>query len=122
MARKKKTTTAKVNVRAVWAKLEPEQWLDVVTRAGLNNARVSGAGIKARCHKHADNSPSLSIQPEQGYAHCFGCGYSALDPIAFVAGVRDAAYDDTARWLAEGWSIRVLDEATVAQVTAAHTR
>jgi P4 family phage/plasmid primase-like protien len=126
MARKQKSTTtkanAKVNARAVWRKADPERWLEIFTAAGLQHARSSGAGIKARCHAHDDKGPSLSIKPEDGYAHCFGCGRAWRDPIALVASIKKEAVDDAARWLAETWSIRILDENTIKEITAAHER
>lgn len=126
VARKQKDTAtaanAKVSARAVWRKATPEQWLEIFTAAGLQHARSSGGGIKARCHVHDDDGPSLSVKPEEGYAHCFGCGRAWRDPIAFAASIKGEAIDDVARWLAETWSIRVLDEDTIKEITAAHER
>ncbi len=39
-------------------------------------ASKAGHEWKARCPKHADNTPSLSINEEKKRFHCFGCNFS----------------------------------------------
>lgn len=63
---------------------------EVKARAGL--AEVIGRTVKLRrtgreqtglCPFHNESSPSFTVVPEKGFAHCFGCGWHG-DVIRFV--------------------------------------
>lgn len=63
---------------------------EVKARAGL--AEVIGRRVKLRrtgreqtglCPFHNESSPSFTVVPEKGFAHCFGCGWHG-DVIRFV--------------------------------------
>jgi hypothetical protein len=43
---------------------------------GLTLGRGDKGHLKGLCPFHADNDPSLSIREKDGWAHCFGCGFS----------------------------------------------
>lgn len=45
--------------------------------------RMQGKHYAGRCPFHEDTHPSLSVSPDKGVFHCFGCG-AAGDSLAFV--------------------------------------
>lgn len=45
----------------------------LIKRSGVA-LRRSGRSYKGRCKWHDDRTPSLSVQPDRGCWHCFGCG------------------------------------------------
>ena len=51
--------------------------------------KKNGKGFKGLCPWHEDRSPSLSVSPDKGLFHCFGCGRagSAIDLVMFQEGV-----------------------------------
>src|SRR5262245_44449493 len=46
---------------------------DVVARAGVR-LRRSGPRLVGPCPFHDDRPPSLTVYPDQGTYHCYGCG------------------------------------------------
>ncbi len=63
---------------------EVKSRLDVVELIGRYvTLSPAGKGLKGRCPFHADSSPSLTVSPEKGLWHCFGCGAGG-DAIGFV--------------------------------------
>ncbi len=56
----------------------------------------NGHGLRGLCPFHPDNEPSLSVTPEKGLWHCFGCGKggSAIDLLVIKEGIGpDVAVD-----------------------------
>jgi DNA primase len=60
----------------------------------------SGSGFKAKCPFHKDDTPSMTVSPEKGLWHCFGCGEGG-DVIAFVMKIERLPFVETIRRLGE---------------------
>lgn len=60
----------------------------------------SGAGFKAKCPFHKDDTPSMTVSAEKGLWHCFGCGEGG-DVIGFVMKIERLSFIETVRRLAE---------------------
>ena len=71
--------------------------LEVARSLGLE-VRRAGKGWMARCPFHEDKTPSLSLTPEGGVWHCFGCGRGG-DGIALVRAMRGLGFRDAVREL-----------------------
>lgn len=122
MSRHKKKSPNAINARMLWERLSVEEWLGVLKSAGLNGAKGQARTIKAKCPAHSERTASFSVVPEDGYAHCFGCGYVTRDPIGLISRTRDIDYAAAATWLSEAASIRVLDKATITEFSETHSR
>ncbi|MCK5827714.1 DNA primase, partial [Candidatus Bipolaricaulota bacterium] len=60
----------------------------------------SGAGFKAKCPFHKDDTPSMTVSAEKGLWHCFGCGEGG-DVIGFVMKIERLSFIETVQRLAE---------------------
>jgi len=60
----------------------------------------SGKGLKGRCPFHADSSPSMTVSPEKGLWHCFGCGAGG-DAIGFMMRVEKLEFAEALARLAD---------------------
>jgi hypothetical protein len=60
---------------------------------------------KRRCPFHDDNTASFSVNRDEGYAHCFGCGWHG-DAADFVAKLKGIEPLEAARLIAEYSGIR----------------
>ena len=80
----------------------------LVQRHGVD-LKKSGRSYKGLCPFHSDKSPSLSVNPDKGVWHCFGCGASGnvetflerINPVNGTARAKilNAAADHYARTL-----------------------
>ena len=66
---------------AFFAELEKEEVRKRVDVAALFSSfgvslERKGKSLMGRCPFHEDTTPSLSVEPEKGLYHCFGCGES----------------------------------------------
>lgn len=71
--------------------------LDVVSR--YVTVRPSGKNFVAVCPFHPDKSPSLTISPEKGLFHCFGCGEGG-DVFRFLMKAERLEFPEAVRRLA----------------------
>lgn len=60
----------------------------------------AGASFKAKCPFHGDNDPSLSISPDKGVWHCFGCSAGG-DHFEFVKQIEGVEFPEALRILAK---------------------
>lgn len=81
--------------------------VDVVSRYVSVQSR--GENFLAICPFHPDKSPSLTINPEKGLFHCFGCGEGG-DVFTFVMKIEGIEFPEAARRLADQAGIAVTRE------------
>jgi putative DNA primase/helicase len=61
-----------------------KQSIDLVSLVGhFTPLKKRGAEYVGLCVAHNDHDPSMWVQPQKGFVHCFSCGFSA-DAISFV--------------------------------------
>lgn len=60
----------------------------------------AGAGFKAKCPFHKDDTPSMTVSADKGLWHCFGCGEGG-DVIGFVMKIERLSFIEAVRRLAE---------------------
>lgn len=63
--------------------------------------RRAGREFIACCPFHADRSPSFTVCPDKGFAHCFGCGWSG-DQLDFLCQLHGTGLREAAAMLAGG--------------------
>lgn len=75
--------------------------LDIVALIGRYvTLAPSGKAYKGRCPFHADSSPSMTVSPEKGLWHCFGCGAGG-DAIGFIMRAERLSFGEALARLAE---------------------
>ena len=62
--------------------------------------RRSGSGYMAVCPFHGDKTPSMSVNDEKGFFHCFGCGAGG-DVFKFLELREGVAFPDAVKLLAQ---------------------
>src|SRR5206468_13013796 len=60
----------------------------------------AGREFKACCPFHNENTPSVTVNDEKGFYHCFGCGAHG-DAIRFLTDARGLAFMDAVKELAD---------------------
>lgn len=65
-----------------------------------SDLRKEGDHFKTHCPVHEDDTPSLSINPDRGTFHCFGCGWSG-DAFDFLQKTEHLSFPEAAQALAE---------------------
>jgi DNA primase len=70
----------------------------------LRNA--GGGNLKGICPFHDEKSPSLSVSPQRGLFHCFGCGAGG-DVIRFVERIEHLDFSDAVERLANRANIQL---------------
>jgi DNA primase len=71
--------------------------LDVVSR--YVNVKPSGKNFACICPFHQDSAPSMTISPEKGFFHCFGCGENG-DVFSFLMKIERLEFPEVLRKLA----------------------
>ena len=72
--------------------------------------RPAGAGrVKGLCPFHDEKTPSFSVNPTNGYYHCFGCGESG-DAIGFVRKMEGLSFPEAIERLASQLGITLTYE------------
>jgi hypothetical protein len=82
-------------LRKTWKQLTPADWLSMLQEIRPDNDwTLSGSEIKGRCIYHNETTPSLKINLDKGYVHCFGasCQKHIWNPIRFVGDVFRGGY------------------------------
>lgn len=109
--KKKKSETLAINadvVHKLWTTLTIDDWLDVLRKfASDKDFKQKGKGdLWGRClnHSHSEATSSFHIQPEKGYAKCFGCDMFETDPIRVVALAMGKAYADAFTYIVTTYS------------------
>lgn len=64
------------------------------------NLRPAGKSYKGRCPFHPDDTPSLTVSPEKGLWHCFGCGAGG-DVIGFLMRIERLSFSEALARLAQ---------------------
>jgi DNA primase len=59
---------------------------------------LKGKSFVGSCPWHEDREPSLSVDPQQGLYHCFGCGESG-DVVSLVEKMKGVGFKDAMRYL-----------------------
>lgn len=80
--------------------------LDTISRYVDLTSR--GRDVKGLCPFHSEKTPSFSVNDEQGFYHCFGCGESG-DVIKFIEKKENLDPIDAVRYLAERNGIDISD-------------
>ncbi len=62
--------------------------------------KPSGKNYKARCPFHPDDTPSLTVSPEKGLWHCFGCGAGG-DVLGFLMRIEKLTFPEALARLAQ---------------------
>ncbi|MBI3928989.1 MAG: toprim domain-containing protein [Armatimonadetes bacterium] len=62
--------------------------------------KKNGTGLVTHCPFHEDDTPSLSVDPEKGLYHCFGCG-RAGDILTFLQEVDGLSFSQALERLGE---------------------
>ena len=60
----------------------------------------AGAGFKAKCPFHKDDTPSMTVSAEKGLWHCFGCGEGG-DVISLVMHMTGTDFKGALEWLSK---------------------
>jgi len=81
--------------------------LEVVSR--YVDVRPRGERYVALCPFHPDSSPSLTISPEKGLFHCFGCGEGG-DVFKFLMAIEKIEFPEAVRRLAEEAGVKLSGE------------
>lgn len=63
--------------------------------------KKDGKEYKALCLFHTEKSPSMTVSPDKGFLHCFGCG-AHHDPISFLMAVEGVDFKESCRRLLNG--------------------
>lgn len=73
--------------------------------------KKSGRRYSAVCPFHADKDPSLSVNPEKGFWHCFGCGVGG-NLFSFIMKIENMTFSDALHFLAgkAGIEIKLSEE------------
>ncbi len=81
--------------------------LDIVDVVGSYiELKKSGAGFKANCPFHGENTPSFNVSPSKQIYKCFGCGVGG-DAIKFVMEYEKLNYPEAIEKLASQYSIHL---------------
>ena len=88
---------------AFFAELEKEEVRKRVDVAALFSSfgvslERKGKSLMGRCPFHEDTTPSLSVEPEKGLYHCFGCGESG-DVFDLVMKTRGLSFPEALQYL-----------------------
>jgi DNA primase len=81
--------------------------LEVVSR--YVDVKPRGERYVAVCPFHPDSSPSLTISPEKGLFHCFGCGEGG-DVFKFLMTIERIEFPEAVRRLAEEAGVKISGE------------
>ncbi|MFQ5477615.1 MAG: DNA primase [Candidatus Binatia bacterium] len=69
----------------------------------------SGRSVKGLCPFHSEKTPSFSVNDENGFYHCFGCGAGG-NVFKFLMEVENLTFPEAVRKVAERYGIEVPDE------------
>lgn len=95
---------------------EASDIVQVISERGIALKRA-GNTYKALCPFHSEKTPSFTVNPSQGFFHCFGCGISG-NSIKFVMEYDKLSFVDTIIELANRFSIPL--ETTVSNSSKSH--
>lgn len=68
--------------------------------------KPAGRTVKGLCPFHNEKTPSFTVNDEQGFFHCFGCGQSG-DVISFISKIENLDSMDAVRFLSERYNIDI---------------
>ena len=68
--------------------------------------KKSGRRYSAVCPFHADKDPSMSVNTEKGFWHCFGCGAGG-NLFSFIMKIENMTFSDALHFLAEKAGIEI---------------
>jgi DNA primase len=81
--------------------------LDIVDVVGRYiELKKDGAGFKANCPFHDENTASFKVSPSKQICHCFGCGAGG-DSIKFVMDYENLSYPEAIEKLASEYNIQL---------------
>jgi DNA primase len=94
----------------------PEDIAEVRARTDLvalisekSSLRRVGRRWTGLCPFHQEKSPSFSVNGEEGFYHCFGCGVSG-DAISFVRAIDHLDFADAVRFLAQRCGVTLTED------------
>ncbi|MDX9753177.1 MAG: DNA primase [bacterium] len=77
--------------------LEKADIVEIVS--GYSRLQSRGGRLFGLCPFHKEKTPSFSVNPDQGFFHCFGCGKGG-NVIDFVMSVENLTFAEALRYLA----------------------
>ena len=96
--------------------ISPEDIAEVRARTDLVALISEKAALKrvgrrwtGLCPFHQEKSPSFSVNAEEGFYHCFGCGASG-DAISFVRNLDDMDFAEAVRFLAQRAGVTITED------------
>lgn len=117
MAKKKQASgesaLSQESINRLWTALTIDSWLDLLHRFHPDvKWKQKGRGdIWGKCpnpHHSKDNTASFHIQPEKGYAKCFGCDWFEADPVKLAATMMGRPYGDAFTYIITTYGITSL--------------
>ena len=85
----------------------------IAERVALKRVGRRWSGL---CPFHQERSPSFSVNGEEGFYHCFGCGASG-DAISFVRQMDHLDFADAVRFLATKAGVTITEDPAFAGQT-----
>jgi DNA primase len=81
--------------------------IDIVEVVGsYMDIRKAGITYKARCPFHDEKTPSFSVSPNKGVAHCFGCGWHG-NAIKFVQDYEKIPFPEAVETLGDRYGVEI---------------
>jgi len=110
VAKKNPENVSPAKLKAIWQQISPADWLSLLQEYRPEHRwTLAGSQIKGLCIYHTDTSPSLILNLERGYAHCFGgtCRKHEWNPVQFVAKAARVGYGTALRKLKARFGIKL---------------
>ncbi len=63
--------------------------------------KKQGAEYAGLCLFHTESTPSMTVSPQKGFVHCFGCG-AHHDPIGFLMAAENIEFTEACKRLLNG--------------------
>lgn len=110
MTKKNPENVSPAKLKAIWQQISPADWLSLLQEYRPEHRwTLAGSQIKGLCIYHTDTSPSLILNLDKGYAHCFGgtCRKHEWNPVQFVAKAAKVGYGTALRKLKSRFGIKL---------------
>jgi len=110
---------ARIKEESVRAAVDAADMIEVVS--GRTQLRKTGARYVGRCPFHEERTPSFSVNAQDKFFYCFGCGKGG-DVITFVRDTEQLEFAEAVEWLAERFRITLEYEETSPQFEESRKR
>lgn len=105
--------------RKIWRGLPAETWVKIIKESqGKLQPFHSGTRVTCLCPTidHADTSPSFGINTEEGFCHCFGCGYHTNNPVELYSVITQKTLGESLGELIEHYKLDFLSKDLIAKL------